>query len=149
VSPPPGRGSWRDRLESFLSARLTDDTTATLRAMNADDTAPTRAGLPDLERLLREATAKRAIVRAWLDGLHDQHPAGAARRPPVPDAVIAELAVVYCDHPEFRPEWMQPGPADRPAIPPPLPHPAATTAPAGHAATVLEFVRTRRDEPRR
>ncbi len=136
-------------MQSFLSARLTDDTTATLKAMNADDTTPTPAGLPDLERLLREVTAKRAIVRAWLDGLHDQHPAGAARHPRVPDAVIAELAGVYSDHPEFRPEWMQPGPADQRTMPPPLPHPAATEAPARHADTVLRFLPVRQSKPHR
>jgi hypothetical protein len=65
-------------------ARLADDATTALRAMNThntDATALGRAGLPDPERLVREVAAKRAIVarRAARPTLRPSH-----RPPPGP-----------------------------------------------------------------
>ena len=53
----------------------------------------------DPARVLHEVAAKRAIIR-WHGGLDADYDYGT-----FPDDIIAALAAVYSDHPDYREEW--------------------------------------------
>ena len=109
MSEQPRGGSTRDRILSFLLARLTDDTVQASRLA----VAPAGGGphLPAVcapERLLREVAAKQAIIKVWLAAVRAEDGTGG-RWPHGPcDAVIAELISLYADHPEFDRRWLPP-----------------------------------------
>jgi hypothetical protein len=125
---------------SFVLARLTEDATSGLRALDeVDSPEPARRGTPfDPERVLREVAAKRAIVRAWLDGLRAAA-APARNRTDVPDAVVAEIAGTWSDHPEYDPAWSRPSSPARTAIPDGAPPSGRRPGDADTGAAVLPF----------
>jgi Family of unknown function (DUF6221) len=133
VTERPRGGSTRERILSFLLARLTDDTVQASRmAVTPAGTGSRR--LPSgcaPERLLREVAAKRAIIQVWLRGLRAEEGPGA-RWPGGPcDPVIAELVSVYADHPKCDRSWLPPGCGAHPPGPgPSRPSPSTPTVPA-------------------
>jgi hypothetical protein len=131
VTEQPRGGSTRDRILSFLLARLTDDT------VQASRMAVTPAGtggrhLPAVcapDRLLREIAAKRAIVQLWLAALRAEEGPGAQWPRSLYDPVIAELISIYSEHPEFDRRWSSPGRGEPPPDSAPL-RPAPASGPA-------------------
>jgi hypothetical protein len=132
VSERPRGGSTRDRILSFLLARLTDDTVQASRLA----VAPVGGGphLPAVcapERLLREVAVKQAIIEVWLAAVRaEDGTAGRWPRGPC-DAVVAELISLYADHPEFDRRWL----SARCGAPPPesVPLRRAPALPSAHA----------------
>jgi hypothetical protein len=128
-------GCTRDRILSFLLARLTDDAVQASRltvALTGDGPHPSAVCAP--ERLLREVAVKLAIIEVWLAAVRaEDGPGGRWPRGPC-DAVIAELISLYADHPGFDTRWLSPrrGPAPPELVPlrrPPA-HPSADAVPA-------------------
>jgi hypothetical protein len=107
-----------DGLVSFLLDRLIEDEVVALAAIDSGDVMELRAtehvaahvARHDPDRVLRDAAAKRMVVRMWLDGAKVRKaglPAGGGSV--VPEAVLAQLAAAYSDHPEFDVDWLAPG----------------------------------------
>jgi hypothetical protein len=116
------RGSGdRARLARFLDSRLTEDT---IDALAADDLVPERAEHPELgpargfwdrpERMFREITAKRALIRLWQRAGGD---IGARVGAGLLEDVVREIATVYADHADFDPAWTRPGLDVEPSAP--------------------------------
>jgi hypothetical protein len=90
--------------------RLAEDASAALAASESDQTTedPGYAALgaaPDPDRLLREVTAKHALVRLWRDAGRSSRSSTGCE---VAEAMVRELVVVYSNHPEFDPVWLFP-----------------------------------------
>ncbi len=80
-----------DDLVAFLTARLDEDE----RELEKDP--PVGLGYANLPaRMRREVAAKRAILAQW-----EAMPPGS----PMLVFVLYNLAAVYGDHPDYRPEW--------------------------------------------
>lgn len=85
-------------LTAFLTARLDDDE---------------RAARCDPARALREVAAKRAILAAWMAAEasrnrwnHPDYRSGITDgRSDALANVLRALAAVYCDHPDYLPDW--------------------------------------------
>lgn len=91
-------------ITEFLLARIQEDETATRNFMSRDNTNGTIWG-----RVLAECAAKRAIVepfaKEWArpERLTDAYLSATLKL--LLRSVIAPLAAVYKDHPDYRREW--------------------------------------------
>jgi hypothetical protein len=101
-----------DPLVAFLLARLDEDEEAARRLLLGGEFLPFEslgrsAGHGARHgplRVLREVAAKRAVVQAWRESARrDRNPADA---PGAAVALIAALAAVFAEHPDFDPAWL-------------------------------------------
>ena len=113
LSNPPSMRPDLDALAAFLVARLDEDEAAARSLLLSGEILPFesiaqaadhRARYGPL-RVLREVHAKRAVVRRWREGSHVQrHP--QAGPPDAAAALMAVLASVFADHPDFDSTWL-------------------------------------------
>ena len=114
-----------DALVAFLLARLDEDEAAARTVLLDREFLPFESVVQTADhfarhgplRVLREVAAKRAVVQKCRDGLQAQPGGFHVGRLDVAEALIAALASVFAEHPDFNPEWLaavewRPGPPD-------------------------------------
>jgi hypothetical protein len=103
-----------DALVAFLLARLDEDE-ATARTVLLDrEFLPFESVMQTADhgarhgplRVLQEVAAKRAVVQKCRDGLQAQPGESYVGRLDVAEALIAALASVFAEHPDFNTEWL-------------------------------------------
>lgn len=101
-----------DPLAAFLLARLDEDEAAARRVLLGGEFLPFESLAQTSDhgarhgplRVLREVAAKRAVVGRWHGAVHgDRDPADGAG---TAVALIAALAAVFAEHPDFDPDWL-------------------------------------------
>ena len=111
-----------EELAAFLLARLDDDETAAQSALLGSAFLPFESLAQASDhgarhgplRVLREVEAKRMGVLGWLEGLRAEREGRPATGPDVGEALVAALAAVFAQHPDFDPDWLSP-PEEHPA----------------------------------
>ena len=103
-----------DALVAFLLARLDEDEAAARTVLLDREFLPFESVMQTADhgarhgplRVLRDVAAKRAVVEKYRDGLQAQPDGFHGGQLDVAEALIAALASVFAEHPDFNPEWL-------------------------------------------
>ena len=103
-----------DARVTFLLARLDEDEAAARTVLLDREFLPFESVTQTADhgarhgplRVLREVAAKRAVVQECRDGLQAQWEGSHVGRCDVAEPLIAALASVFAEHPDFNPEWL-------------------------------------------
>jgi len=103
-----------DALVVFLLARLDEDESAARAVLLDREFLPFESVMQTADhgarhgplRVLREVAAKRAVVQRCRDVLQAQRDGFHVGRIDVAAALIAALASVFAEHPDFNSEWL-------------------------------------------
>ena len=103
-----------DALVAFLLARLDEDEAAARTVLLDREFLPFESVMQTADhgarhgplRVLRDVAAKRAVVQKYRDGLQAQPDGFHGGQLDVAEALIAALASVFAEHPDFNPEWL-------------------------------------------
>jgi hypothetical protein len=103
-----------DALVTFLLARLEEDEAAAWTLLRGREFRPFESIVQTADhgarhgplRVLREVTAKRAVVKMWRDNSRAQQDRHGAGHTELAEAMIVAMATVFAQHPDFDPEWL-------------------------------------------
>ena len=103
-----------DALVTFLLARLEEDEVAARAHLRGGELLPFESIVQTADhrarqgplRVLREVTAKRAVIQMWRDSSHAQRDGLGDVRTDLVEAMIVAMATVFAQHPDFDPEWL-------------------------------------------
>lgn len=103
-----------DALVTFLLARLEEDEVAAWTLLRGREFRPFESIVQTADhgarhgplRVLREVTAKRAVVQMWRDSSRAQRDRLGAGHTELAEAMIVAMATVFAQHPDFDPEWL-------------------------------------------
>src|SRR4051794_13752192 len=103
-----------DALVTFLLARLEEDEVAAWAVLRGREFRPFESIVQTADhgarhgplRVLREVTAKRAVIQTWRDSSRGQRDRLGAGHTELAEAMIVAMATVFAQHPDFDPEWL-------------------------------------------
>jgi len=106
-----------DALVTFLLARLEEDEVAARAHLRGGELLPFESIVQTADhrarqgplRVLREVTAKRAVIQMWRDSSHAQRDGLGDVRTDLVEEMIAAMATVFAQHPDFDPDWLGTG----------------------------------------